>query len=262
MKLTVHKYHGAGNDFLLIDNRNGTIKLTTKQIAQLCHRNYGVGADGLMLLEKHATLDFKMVYYNSNGKQSTMCGNGGRCIVLFAHHLGVVKNTTKFMAVDGAHDAVINANQTISLHMIDVPKIKRVKTHYEVNTGSPHYVTFASTISAVNVAVMGAKVRYNESYAPNGINVNYVQVLAPNQLAIRTYERGVENETLACGTGVTAAALSYYVYTKQTATKATIKVNSLGGKLSVAFNYNIDVGFTNIVLTGPAKAVFTLDIEV
>ncbi len=261
MKLTLHKYHGAGNDFLLIDNRKGTIKLTTQQIAQLCHRNYGVGADGLMLLEKHATLDFKMVYYNSNGKQSTMCGNGGRCIVLFAHHLGVIETSTQFMAIDGAHLATINANQTISLHMINVPMVQQFKTHYEVNTGSPHYVTFVPNNNALNVALIGAKVRYSSRYAPDGINVNYVQVLAPNKLAIRTYERGVENETLACGTGVTAAALSYYVYTQQTATKATIKVAALGGKLVVTFNYSATKGFTNIVLTGSAKAVFTVSME-
>jgi diaminopimelate epimerase len=261
MDITLHKYHGAGNDFLLIDNRKDNIHLITEQIAHLCHRNFGIGADGLMLLENDAHHDFKMVYYNSDGNQSTMCGNGGRCIVLFAHHLGIIQNNTTFMAVDGVHQASINTDGTVSLQMIDVHNILLDKTHYEINTGSPHYVKFTKDIDTINVPIEGAAIRTQTKYMPNGINVNFVQIISTNLLKIRTYERGVENETLACGTGVTAAAIAYYIKAQITTNTATIAVQARGGNLSVALHFNGNNGFDNIILTGPAQRVFVVKYE-
>ncbi|MBC7412906.1 MAG: diaminopimelate epimerase [Bacteroidia bacterium] len=259
MNIILHKYHGAGNDFLLIDNRESKVHLSTAQIAHLCHRNFGIGADGLMLLENDTHHDFKMVYFNSDGNQSTMCGNGGRCIVLFAHHLGVIKNSTTFTAIDGEHQASINADDTVSLHMIDVHTILLDKTYYEINTGSPHYVKFTNDVEGINVTIDGANIRNQAKYMPNGINVNFVQIISENTLKIRTYERGVENETLACGTGVTAAAIAYYIKAQITSSTLTVAVQARGGNLSVALHFNGNNSFDNIVLTGPAQRVFAVE---
>jgi diaminopimelate epimerase len=261
MTIEFYKYHGAGNDFILINNCNNVLQLTTQQIAHLCHRNYGIGADGLMLLENDATNDFKMVYYNSDGKQSTMCGNGGRCIALFAQHLSIISNNTRFMAIDGLHTANINVDGTVSLQMIDVPNVIKGNNYYEINTGSPHYVAFINNVDVINVATQGALIRNQSKYMPQGINVNFVEAINHNQLKIRTYERGVENETLACGTGVTAAAIAYYEHNNITTPNFTINIQALGGDLSVAFNHTNNNGFSNIVLTGPARFVYKGSIE-
>ena len=209
MKIQFYKYHGTGNDFILIDNRKKEINLDTHQIAMLCDRHFGIGADGLMMLENAAGYDFRMVYYNSDGNESTMCGNGGRCITAFAHKLGLIENHASFVAIDGVHHAKINADKNISLDMIDVTNIEHYEDHLILNTGSPHYITWVKDTDKVDVFYEGRKIRNHERFQPKGININFVQRLNDG-IKVRTYERGVENETLSCGTGVTAAAAKRY----------------------------------------------------
>ncbi|HTA61124.1 MAG TPA: diaminopimelate epimerase [Bacteroidia bacterium] len=257
MKLHFYKYEGCGNDFILFDNRKKDINLSTQQIKQLCDRHFGIGADGLMLLEKTEGYDFKMVYYNSDGNQSSMCGNGGRCITAFAQRLGIIKNKAHFMAIDGEHISVID-NETISLKMNDVPKIETHSDYYFLNTGSPHVVKWVKNIATYNVFEEGKKIRYSEPFNSNGgTNVNFVE-LKNGKLYIRTYERGVENETLACGTGVTAAALVEAITDKPTHTNFC-DVVSMGGNLSVTYKKQADNFFTDIWLKGPALFVFEGD---
>ncbi|WP_034691092.1 diaminopimelate epimerase [Kaistella palustris] len=245
-----YKYQGTGNDFVLIDNRDQTFPKETELISQLCDRRFGIGGDGLILLENDENVDFKMVYYNSDGNESTMCGNGGRCIVAFAHFLDIFEDKTKFTAIDGLHEAEIN-NGIIKLKMIDVDVIKENEGNFELNTGSPHYVTFVEKLKDYKVFENGNKIRNSESYCQNGINVNFVEELGSDQLFVRTYERGVEDETFSCGTGVTASAL---VYLKDRDSQS-VEVRVLGGDLKVYAERNGE-GFRNIWLEGPAKQVF------
>jgi diaminopimelate epimerase len=254
MKIAFHKYQGTGNDFILIDNRLGEYNsLSSTQIRQICDRRFGVGADGLMLLEEHDIQDFKMVYFNSDGSGSTMCGNGGRCIVAFAHKLGIIQNKTSFEAIDGQHDASIDENGNVSLKMSDVSNIEINEDHYYLNTGSPHYVQFVKDpIKNIDVFKQGRAIRYSERFATVGTNVNFVQ-LTNDGLFVRTYERGVENETYSCGTGVTASAISAAIETN-THEKA-FNIETFGGKLRVMFNRNGN-NFNNIYLNGPATFVF------
>lgn len=255
MKLPFYKYQGAGNDFILIDNRDlGFNHHQPELIEKLCDRRFGIGGDGLMCLENYDGFDFKMVYYNADGQPSSMCGNGGRCIVAFAKFLNVIENETKFLAVDGPHYAKISENGNwVSLQMIDVETFKKDGDAFVINTGSPHYIKFAEAVADINVFEEGRKIRYNETYKTEGININFVEPQSQH-LFVRTYERGVEDETYACGTGVTAVALANAIKNNQTGLIETpIKV--LGGILSIRFNYDGEK-FTNIFLEGPAKLVF------
>ncbi|HEX7412587.1 MAG TPA: diaminopimelate epimerase, partial [Bacteroidia bacterium] len=198
MNLHFYKYQGCGNDFIVLDNRSKEINLTTQQINKLCNRHFGIGADGLMLLENQKGYDFKMVYYNSDGNESSMCGNGGRCITAFAQRLHLIKDKAHFMAIDGEHTSFI-ADKIISLKMNDVPKIEKYEDYYFVNTGSPHVVKWIENIHDYNVFEEGKKIRYSEPFnSKGGTNVNFIQY-KDDKLFVRTYERGVENETLACG---------------------------------------------------------------
>lgn len=257
MQTTFYKYQGAGNDFVLIDNRNNELKSLDKQtVALLCDRRFGIGGDGLMLLENEAGYDFKMVYYNADGNEGSMCGNGGRCIVAFAKHLGVINDTTKFLATDGPHHAKISAEGNwVSLQMIDVDTINRDGEAYVLNTGSPHYVKLTSDLEVKDVYNDGYAIRNNATYKANGINVNFVEPVRNEEgFFVRTFERGVENETYACGTGVTAVALAMAKHNEQFGTISTpIKV--LGGNLNIRFNYDGEK-FSNIFLEGPAELVF------
>lgn len=246
------KYHGTGNDFILIDNRNGEISLSRKEIADMCHRRFGIGADGLMLLQKKAGFDFEMVYYNSDGGESTMCGNGGRCIVQFAADLGIIENEAHFYAIDGEHKATLNS-ESVSLEMIPVKQYEKEQGAWVMNTGSPHYITPVEQIKQINVADLGREIRNSPQFEKEGINVNFTEVLAPNELFVRTYERGVEDETYSCGTGVVAASLADFL-DKPDSDKFRI-LNTLGGKLRVEFDFENKV-FSNIVLTGPAQFVY------
>ncbi len=257
MKIHFCKYQGTGNDFVLIDNRNKTVSLNNKQVAYLCDRHFGIGADGLMLLEQADGYDFKMVYYNSDGNESTMCGNGGRCITAFAHKLGLIKDTAKFIAIDGPHQAAINADNTISLGMKDVDGITDNGSYAVLNTGSPHYVKRVKDVDDIDVVDEGCAVRYSEEYEEEGINVNFMHN-ENGTLWVRTYERGVEDETLSCGTGVTASAIASV---QQKTGSFSIPVQTPGGKLSVSFEKDTAASAKNVVLTGPADFVFEGDIN-
>lgn len=252
MELTFYKYQGTGNDFVIVDNRQELFpKNNTKLVARLCDRKFGIGADGLMLLESSKNTDFKMVYYNADGNFSTMCGNGGRCLVAFAEYLGVISKNTTFEAVDGLHEATIKGN-IVNLKMIDVDNII-VKNEYAfADTGSPHHVELVENIGDFDVFTNGKRIR-NEIYGTEGSNVNFVTQQNDTTFRVRTYERGVEDETLACGTGVTAVALAMHKTQKTESTD--IKLIVEGGELSVSFIPEKD-GYTNVYLKGPAVQVF------
>lgn len=245
-----YKYQGTGNDFVMIDNRNLQFPKDEKVIEKLCDRHFGIGADGLILLENDDNYDFKMVYYNSDGNESTMCGNGGRCLVAFAFFLDIFENKCKFIAIDGEHDAEIH-NGVVKLKMIDVNTIKNIGENFELNTGSPHFVQYVENITQFNVFEKGKNIRNSENYSEKGINVNFVEKISDDEIFVRTYERGVEDETFSCGTGVTASALTFLQKNNLT----SIKVKTLGGNLKVYAHKNGDI-FDNIWLEGPAKQVF------
>jgi len=256
--MTIHfyKYQGCGNDFILLDNRNAKINLSTAQVKKMCDRHFGIGADGLMLLENISGFDFKMVYFNSDGNQSSMCGNGGRCITAFAQRLHIINDKARFMAVDGEHLSIIE-KETVALKMNGVKSIETHSDYYFLNTGSPHVVKWVENIDHYPVFEEGKKIRYSEPFNSNGgTNVNFIEKKG-NALHIRTYERGVEDETLACGTGVTAAALVNAL--ESSSQENTCPVISRGGDLSVSYTKHPDHSFTDIWLKGPAEFVFEGD---
>ncbi|WP_281636039.1 diaminopimelate epimerase [Flavobacterium marginilacus] len=259
MQLEFYKYQGAGNDFVMIDNRSGFFpKDNTQLVAHLCDRRFGIGGDGLILLENDSETDFKMVYYNSDGNQSSMCGNGGRCLVAFAKDMHVIENETTFIATDGMHHASFE-DKLVSLQMIDVPAID-IKADYSfLNTGSPHHVQMVEDLEHYNVKDNGAAIRYGELYGKAGSNINFVKKIDDTTFRLRTYERGVEDETLACGTGATAVAIAMNATGQTNAT--SINVNVEGGKLVVSFDKNQN-GFTNVFLKGPAEFVFKGSIDI
>jgi diaminopimelate epimerase len=247
MEISFFKYQGTGNDFIMIDNRNGALSLTNEQIAFMCHRRFGIGADGLILLESEPGFDFRMVYYNSDGNQSSMCGNGGRCIVAFAKQLGLIQDKAKFSAIDGAHEATINSEGIVALKMQDVKNIELGEDFFYLNTGSPHYVRLVEDVESFDVFHEGRKVRNSERFREEGTNVNFIEK-QDDGIFVRTYERGVEDETFSCGTGVTAAALVAALKGMATSKK--------GGTLEVSFEKVLEQNFYNIWLKGPALKVF------
>lgn len=256
-KIPFYKYQGTGNDFIMIDNRTGKYSsLSQEKVNFLCDRRFGIGADGLILLEKSENADFQMVYYNSDGNESTMCGNGGRCLVAFAHELGLFNRTCLFNAIDGLHQAEYH-DGIIELKMIDVNQIKRFKDDYVLNTGSPHYVQYAEKVDDFPVYEKGKAIRESEEFIKEGINVNFVEILGPHHLAVRTYERGVEDETLSCGTGVSAAAISYL----ENHGGSEVDVEVLGGTLKVRAEKSPS-GFQDVWLIGPAEKVFEGQISI
>ncbi|MBA3681546.1 MAG: diaminopimelate epimerase [Bacteroidetes bacterium] len=260
MQLSFYKYQGTGNDFILIDNRSNQISLTPGQIHFLCDRRFGIGADGLMLLELEPGSDFKMVYYNSDGNPSSMCGNGGRCITAFAKHLGIIIDTANFLAVDGLHEATIDENEIVSLKMQDVKNVEVGDDYFYLNTGSPHFVKFINNVESFDVKNMGALIRYNDRFKEEGTNVNFIERVEDN-LFVRTYERGVEDETYSCGTGVTAAALVAAIKGVSNG-KNNCFIKTLGGNLEVKFERVLEQNFYNIWLIGPAQKVFNGSIEI
>ncbi len=260
MDLTFYKYQGTGNDFIIFDNRKGDIVLTNKQVKHLCDRKFGIGADGLMLLSNKEGYDFEMIYYNADGSPSSMCGNGGRCLVQFAHSLGIHKSKYHFIAVDGAHDAEIDEmSKTVRLKMQDVDKVEEHGGHAILNTGSPHYVKFDTDVRNKNIIEEAREIRYNNTFKEEGINVNFVETISSYEIYVRTYERGVEDETLSCGTGVTAAAL---MSAHNDVGFNEVEVLTNGGKLSVEFNKVSDEVFTDIYLCGPATFVYKGNINI
>jgi diaminopimelate epimerase len=253
MVQTFFKYQGTGNDFVMIDNRQEMFdKKHTKHIAFLCDRRFGIGADGLILLENHPTLDFKMGYYNADGNESSMCGNGGRCLVAFAKQLGVITNKAVFEAVDGVHHAIIE-DGIVKLQMQDVDLVQKHPQHVFLNTGSPHHVQFEAFIEDFDIKSKGAKIRYGAPYNETGTNVNFVKKINDQIFAVRTYERGVEDETLSCGTGATAVALAMHALKETDKNVITLKVQ--GGELQVAFDVEKGL-YKNVWLIGPAAFVF------
>ena len=251
-----HKYQATGNDFVIVDNRDAKLTFTNEQIARICHPKFGVGADGLMLIENHPTLNFHLEYFNNDGSKS-LCGNGCRAAVQFASTLGLVNGKATFTAFDGPHAAAIFPSGNIRLQMGDVKEIKMLGSDYYIHTGSPHYIRFVSDVNDYPVYEEGKKIRYHEAFQPGGTNVNFVELQGSNSIFVRTYERGVENETLSCGTGITAAALAASLK----GFASPVNVNTRGGNLIVEFKNGQSGTFREIYLIGPAKMVFKGQLE-
>ena len=252
-EINFYKYQGTGNDFVMIDGVNNTVDLSIEQIKRICSKGFGVATDGLIILKKADGLDFEMDYYNADGTQS-MCGNGGRCAVKFARQIGIIASTYHFKAIDGLHEATIEENGWVNLKMNDVSQVNSFGTDFILNTGSPHYIVLTDNVKSLNVVEEGRKIRYSDSFNEAGINVNFVQTLNDTSIFVRTYERGVENETLSCGTGVTAASI---VAAHNDRGFNRIEVETLGGKLAVEFDRISEEQFENILLCGPAELVFS-----
>lgn len=252
MEVSFYKYQGTGNDFVMIDNRISRFpKEDIEFVKKLCDRRFGIGADGLILLEEHPSLDFRMIYYNADGNLSSMCGNGGRCIVKFAKQLGVIGDLAKFEAVDGIHEATV-VDDRVLLRMTDVKNIIVSENHTFLDTGSPHHVELVEDLKNFNVKINGASIRHT-TYGTEGANVNFVENIGEAVFSVRTYERGVEDETLSCGTGVTAVALS--LFETKNVTSNTVTLETLGGMLTVRFDHDNGV-YKNIYLEGPATFVY------
>jgi len=253
MTYAFYKYQGTGNDFIMIDNRLNTFrKKDTEHIAFLCDRRFGIGADGLILLEAHTSADFKMIYFNSDGNESSMCGNGGRCIVAFAKHIGIIDKDAVFEAIDGMHHATIKED-IVRLQMQNVSKIEKHDGYTFLDTGSPHHVEMTDNLKEKDIKKEGAKIRYSNLYNEAGSNVNFVSRMSDDIFSVRTYERGVEDETLSCGTGVTAVALAMHSIGETEKNRITLQ--TVGGNLDVSFKKTKD-GYQDIWLIGPAKQVF------
>ncbi len=279
MTIPFFKYQGTGNDFVLLDQRETTYltKKDTETIRQICDRRFGIGGDGLMFLQKKEGFDFEMVYFNADGTEGSMCGNGGRCLTAFAHYLGVFKEKCTFLAIDGAHEAVVASQPPkgvtlsplgsgvwVELKMIDVAinSIEQGNDYFLMNTGSPHYVVLVEDLTNINIYDNGRAIRYSERFAKEGVNVNFVEIAPSPQppegeergIEVATYERGVEDETFSCGTGVTAAAIAYHL---KTGGGTDVPIKTKGGQLAVHFSKNTEGGlFENVWLCGPATQVF------
>jgi diaminopimelate epimerase len=245
------KYEGTGNDFIMLDNRQRTFNLGREEIEKICHRRFGIGADGLILIEDDPAVDFRMVYFNSDGRESTFCGNGGRCAAAFARYLGITGEEAMFSARDGMHSTSCLPSGMVRLQMRDVSDIKIDPEGRVLYTGSPHLVVESPHTDALDVKKEGARIRFSEAYKAEGINVNFVQK-SENEIRVRTYERGVEDETLSCGTGVTAAALVAAGW----GMASPVAVRTPGGLLSVEFSEKSPGCFSDVYLTGPARQVF------
>ena len=272
MKITFFKYQGTGNDFVMIDQRKQQFlqKTDVKTINHLCDRRFGIGADGLILLEnpvftEGSSLDFEMIYFNADGRESSMCGNGGRCLVAFANYLQVFDNQCVFNAIDGLHDAKVRADGWIELKMIDVSTVEMGKDFYLLNTGSPHFVVFVEDLTDINVYENGREIRYSERFHTEGVNVNFVEIKKDGNLEVATYERGVEDETFSCGTGVTAAAIAYslkkeHIFKENT--PFSVPILTKGGNLEVRLQRDAAGLFHDIWLCGPATQVFQGEVEI
>lgn len=260
MLIDFHKYQGTGNDFVMIDNRLGFFpKGDVPTIARLCDRRFGIGADGLILLEEIDGADFRMVYYNSDGNESSMCGNGGRCLVAFAAEKGLIQEKAYFIAADGPHHAQRSDDGIVSLQMKDVDDVSIQNDYIFLDTGSPHHIEMVDDVRQVDVKSQGAAIRYSDLYGAKGSNVNFVMPLPNGRFAVRTYERGVEDETLSCGTGATAVALAMFAIGRTSSNRVGLDVE--GGQLEVSFVPDGN-GFKDVFLIGPAEFVFSGQIEI
>ncbi len=276
MTIPFYKYQGTGNDFVMIDQREKQYlnKTDTEIIRQLCDRRFGIGGDGLMFLQQKEGYDFEMVYFNADGTEGSMCGNGGRCLTAFAHFLGVFNEKCTFIAIDGEHKAIVKKGRKsahlgkslwVELKMIDVPfnGIEQGNDYFLMNTGSPHYVVFTEDLTDIDVYENGRAIRYSERFAEKGVNVNFVEIIKKGKnkgIEVATYERGVEDETFSCGTGVTAAAIAYHL---KNGAAMEVPILTTGGQLEVKFSKNTEGGaFENVWLCGPATQVFKGSIKV
>lgn len=259
MLIPFDKYQGTGNDFIMIDDRAQQFpKNDTNLIARLCDRRFGIGADGLILLQGDKTSGFRMVYFNSDGNTSSMCGNGGRCFSAFARSLGLVQEEISFDAADGPHQASIGPNGIVSLGMSDVAKVEIHPDHIFLNTGSPHHIEMTDDLKHLDVKAKGAAIRYSDLYGKAGSNVNFAHQEADGSFSLRTYERGVEDETLSCGTGATAVAIGMHATGRTNACR--VKLHVMGGQLEVGFEEESGK-YTKVTLIGPAEFVFKGEIE-
>lgn len=256
MKTDFYKYHGTGNDFVMIDGRDGRF-FSAQQIRSLCNRHFGIGSDGLLIIRNDDELDFKMEFFNPDGSEATFCGNGARCIVKFANQLGIVENKCEFVAKDGKHSAEI-LNDKVSLRMIDIADIKVFDDLIYLNTGTHHTAVFVDDVEAIDINSVAAKIRFDNRFSPLGTNVNFIQAYEDG-IKVRTYEKGVEAETLSCGTGVVASALAYCL--KNDFSLQEIKVKVKGGNLEVKFEKDNE-RFINVFLIGPAVLVYSGEIEI
>lgn len=259
--LEFFKYEGAGNDFILVDDRTARFPANDQDLVKrLCNMKFGIGADGLMLLRSCPGYDFEMVYYNADGRESTMCGNGGRCIAVFARKLGIIECSARFLAADGEHLADLLSDHYVKLKMSDVSDYEAGRDFYFLNTGSPHYVSFTTGLDKIDVVAAGREIRYSDRFRELGTNVNFVEE-GPDYLFVRTYERGVENETQACGTGVVASVISSCLRQKDDKISYSVPVRVLGGQLKVSLKRKGNI-FSDIWLEGPATFVFKGQIEI
>lgn len=258
MNIQFYKYEGTGNDFIILDNRTGEYDyLSQSQVRFMCDRHFGIGADGLMLLNLLPDFDFEMKYYNSDGGESSMCGNGGRCLAKFAYDMGIVKSSYHFLAIDGPHEAFFADRRWVHLRMKDVDKIKEHEGNCIIDTGSPHYIKIVNDVKKYDVYDEGKIIRYSKEFKEQGINVNFVE-MEESKIFVRTYERGVENETLSCGTGVTASALAcahnHLGFNR-------VEIQTPGGHLAVEFEKHGNSHFKDVWLCGPATFVYTGEIN-
>jgi diaminopimelate epimerase len=257
MTINFSKYEGAGNDFILIDDRKQSFpENDSNLINHLCHRHLGIGADGLVLLREKQGVDFQMVYFNSDGRESSMCGNGARCITLFVNNLGLIKDKYTFTAIDGEHESILLSQNNAAVKMSEVMEVETGQDYYLMNTGSPHYVIFKDDLNNLDIISEARKIRYSERFKTEGVNVNFVSS-TKNENTMRTYERGVEDETLACGTGTVAVAIAIAEKNNYSMPHQQYFINSPGGKLKVTFDRNGKDLFTNVWLEGPVNKVFS-----
>lgn len=257
MKIPFYKYHGAGNDFIAIDNRI-SVPFSNEIIKNLCDRHLGIGADGVLLIGPGSEVyDFTLDYYNSDGHMGSLCGNGSRCAVAFAHHLNIIENKAVFKAFDGLHFGMYQSDQDVAVSINDIETIQKYEDGYYLNTGSPHFVQYIAEIQSFDVYHAGITIRSDQRF-PEGTNANFVEPYLDG-IFVRTFERGVENETLSCGTGVTAAAIVHSIHFEQNGDHK-IKVYTTGGDFTISFTKK-NIHFTNIILQGPTKLVYTGEIE-
>ncbi len=251
MEIQFFKYQGTGNDFIMIDGESQSVNFTDRQIQSLCNRRFGIGADGVIILRKHQDLDFDMDYFNADGTKS-FCGNGSRCAQAFALFLGWISNESAFMAIDGIHQGK-RIEENFATLMGDVRKVEKIGMDYFIQTGSPHYIKYVKDVDSLNVVEEGRLIRNSERYKEEGTNVNFVSE-ENGYLKVRTYERGVEDETYSCGTGVTAVAISYL--NKSEKNIKEVKLLTKGGELIINLNKVSKESFNNIWLVGPAEQVY------
>ena len=252
MKINFFKYQGTGNDFVIVDNRLNNLSFSSNQINEICDRKYGVGGDGFILLNNHNKFDFEMKYFNSNGEISSMCGNGARCLVHIAYTLKIIKSSTEFLAADGPHKAKIKNESSIIISMNDIHQISTNEKYSLINSGSPHHIIEKTNIKSIHVNEVGSKIRYSKKYHPSGVNVNFIKKNSSKEFEIRTYERGVEKETLSCGTGAVASAIAMHSLGRTSKNK--IRILTAGGRLYISFKF--EGHYSEIFLEGPVKKVY------